>query len=653
MIRLTPNLISNDIVVLTPKVDELGYNVDKLDNKIDNTVIVENPQFNNIINWNRINHKSLLWNPGPFAENIGYWNTDYVQVLPETEYICYNPVTNILRHPSRVLGFTNNKTSLGAIAASDGKFTTPTNCAYVVMNYRYIHNGGVGEYNDTLGWDDNINKLIVNVANNGIFVEPNQKYLSTDIAVVHNNTITNKVIYIDNGISGQATLTINRTKFSGEITIVVCGQNIFDGVIQSGYWNGDTISSSSTHSASINPMYVNGGDYITTNKACRVTEFCSDGTYNTSYLATARQPYKVSLNTDYIHIASETANMEAMCVYYGRSIPNTDVTFAKNEITHTVRTWGTTLYDIPLDINDGSNMIFVKMSNSPNITLTYNRDLSKSTQASAKNYTRIAANPIFVAHRGSVIDAPENTLYAIKQAFLNGFKSVEIDVRLTSDDVPVLLHDSTIDRTSNGTGSLNGFTIAQLETYDFGSWFSPKFANAKIPTLERALNLIRSLNMIPHIDIAGSNGTETLITSICDLLYKYGLAEKAIWLLNPSNSGNTYIRNFYTSKGIKYTAMYQVSTFPESSILNLFETINNSGRVYECVNNMGISVNISSVTSAIKTQALSYDKPIPIGVYFIDDFSQVASITNFPFEFITTNHADVPALIAQYYAPEI
>lgn len=96
------------------------------------------------------------------------------------------------------------------------------------------------------------------------------------------------------------------------------------------------------------------------------------------------------------------------------------------------------------------------------------------------------ARPILLAHRGLAAAAPENTLCALRAAWSRGF-SVEIDVRASRDGVPVLLHDPTLDRTTDGTGPVAARTLAELRRLDAGRWFSERFAGARIPTLEEAL----------------------------------------------------------------------------------------------------------------------------------------------------------------------
>jgi glycerophosphoryl diester phosphodiesterase len=94
-----------------------------------------------------------------------------------------------------------------------------------------------------------------------------------------------------------------------------------------------------------------------------------------------------------------------------------------------------------------------------------------------------------VAHRGYSWVAPENTLPALAGALRAGATHVEFDVRTTADDVPVVIHDRTVDRTTDGSGYVWDLSFASLRALDAGSWFSPAFAGVRVPSLAEVLAL--------------------------------------------------------------------------------------------------------------------------------------------------------------------
>lgn len=132
-----------------------------------------------------------------------------------------------------------------------------------------------------------------------------------------------------------------------------------------------------------------------------------------------------------------------------------------------------------------------------------------------------------INHRG-YYTAPENTLAAFKLSKKKGFKYVECDVSFTSDGYAVLLHDSTVDRTSNGTGSISALTLAQVKALDFGSWKSEEYAGEQIPRFEEFIALCRNLGLHPYIEL--KEGTEAQIKGLVDVVKRHGMKGKVTWI---------------------------------------------------------------------------------------------------------------------------
>ena len=96
--------------------------------------------------------------------------------------------------------------------------------------------------------------------------------------------------------------------------------------------------------------------------------------------------------------------------------------------------------------------------------------------------------PLISAHRGFASAAPENTLVALDLAWRAGATVAEIDVQLTRDGHVVLMHDRSVNRTTNGSGLVKDLALADLKTLDAGAWFNPKFAGERVPTLGEVLD---------------------------------------------------------------------------------------------------------------------------------------------------------------------
>ena len=95
--------------------------------------------------------------------------------------------------------------------------------------------------------------------------------------------------------------------------------------------------------------------------------------------------------------------------------------------------------------------------------------------------------PFISAHRGYSSHYPENTIPALQAALDAGAHVAEIDVRLTRDDKLVLMHDATVDRTTDGSGAVRQMTLAEVKRLDAGRWFDRKFAGTQVPTLDEVL----------------------------------------------------------------------------------------------------------------------------------------------------------------------
>src|SRR5699024_1420190 len=93
-----------------------------------------------------------------------------------------------------------------------------------------------------------------------------------------------------------------------------------------------------------------------------------------------------------------------------------------------------------------------------------------------------------IEHRGAVLNDSENTLSAMRYGARQGYRMFEYDVKLSRDDVSVLVHDDTLDRASNGSGRVNDYSFAQLSEYDFGAWHSQDYVGEPVVTLSGTAN---------------------------------------------------------------------------------------------------------------------------------------------------------------------
>lgn len=104
-------------------------------------------------------------------------------------------------------------------------------------------------------------------------------------------------------------------------------------------------------------------------------------------------------------------------------------------------------------------------------------------------------------HRGAAALAPENTLASVRKAAESGVSWIEVDTQLSLDGVPIVFHDETLNRCSNGRGKVADHTVAQLKTLDAGQWFSPAFKGETIPTLVELLDTCLALDLSLNLEL--------------------------------------------------------------------------------------------------------------------------------------------------------
>lgn len=118
--------------------------------------------------------------------------------------------------------------------------------------------------------------------------------------------------------------------------------------------------------------------------------------------------------------------------------------------------------------------------------------------------------PLVIAHRGNGIAAPENTLSAYLRALEDGAEMIETDVNITKDNHLVIIHDGTLDRTTNHTGYVHDYMLEELRKLDAGSWFDLKFKDERIPTIEEALDFSRANDMPMCFEVKGGGSGKSI-----------------------------------------------------------------------------------------------------------------------------------------------
>lgn len=126
-------------------------------------------------------------------------------------------------------------------------------------------------------------------------------------------------------------------------------------------------------------------------------------------------------------------------------------------------------------------------------------------------FTKLNIAPPVFAHRGASYYAPENTMAAFAKAYELGIQWLEFDVMLTADQQVVVIHDETLDRTTNGTGEVHQYRYAELQQLDAGSWFGSAFSGQRIPLLKDVIHWMQQHQMKANIELKAQPGQEQLI----------------------------------------------------------------------------------------------------------------------------------------------
>jgi len=136
--------------------------------------------------------------------------------------------------------------------------------------------------------------------------------------------------------------------------------------------------------------------------------------------------------------------------------------------------------------------------------------------------------PVIIAHRGASAYAPENTIAAFNVAFDMGADGIELDVAQNKDGEVVVIHDETVDRTTNGTGKVRELTSSQLQLLDAGVYFHEAFTGEHIPSLQEVFELFGQKLLI-NVEIKNfSSPFDNLPEKVTNMIKKFRMEDRVI-----------------------------------------------------------------------------------------------------------------------------
>ena len=137
--------------------------------------------------------------------------------------------------------------------------------------------------------------------------------------------------------------------------------------------------------------------------------------------------------------------------------------------------------------------------------------------------------PVVFAHRGASARAPENTIAAFELALTHQADAIELDVKLSADGYVVVMHDATVDLTTDGKGRVRDLPLAELKALDAGSRFSDQFKGEKVPTLEEVFEALGKRTFI-NVELTNYNSSrDSLVETVCMLVKKHKMQKRVLF----------------------------------------------------------------------------------------------------------------------------
>lgn len=227
-----------------------------------------------------------------------------------------------------------------------------------------------------------------------------------------------------------------------------------------------------------------------------------------------------------------------------------------------------------------------------------------------------------VAHRGASAEAPENTLPAYEIAGQQKFWGGECDIAMTRDEHFVLMHDDTVDRTTDGEGLVSSFTLAEIKELNIDTGVNiGEYPNLKVPTLEEYLKCCKIVNLIPVIELKYTIPVEK-VKSIYNIIKQFGFEDKCV------------VISF--SIPLLLALRELSSTIHIQALLEFSQTYDGLSAIDFCaLHNFDLDVSTSSINA--NSVAEAHSKGIEVNVW-TPSFAQIISVINSNFDYATINH---------------
>ncbi len=234
-----------------------------------------------------------------------------------------------------------------------------------------------------------------------------------------------------------------------------------------------------------------------------------------------------------------------------------------------------------------------------------------------------------IAHRGFSGMAPENTLSAFRKAIEIGADMFELDVLLSRDGEVVVIHDATLDRTTNGKGDVADYSLAELTQLDAGTWFSPEFEGEPIPTLEDVLKLANG-RILVNVEIK----TEAVTDEI-----RGGVAEKVLELVRAQDMHDQVVISSFDPRALAQTRQLDPDIYTASLFDRELQKGMRPSEVMDEVGSNGFNLSYQIVNGSIVKECHGLGRPV--AVYTVNEVEKMEEMLDLGVDALFTDRPDL------------
>jgi len=265
-------------------------------------------------------------------------------------------------------------------------------------------------------------------------------------------------------------------------------------------------------------------------------------------------------------------------------------------------------------------------------------------------------SPLITAHRGYAEIAPENTMSAFEAALNAGADASEFDVHMTLDGVLIVIHDESVDRTTNGTGLISELTYEHLSTLDAGSWKDPKFAGEKIPTLHQTLTYFKANNIVAVLEIKVAD----IVDEVLEMLYDTQMDKRTVIISFEESAISKIIGEKPEIPALLLLADVAYNTgSTQNKVNNISQKANEIGTKYvgpfsfqlehldpallpEVIYNLTNNIDPGELPLALdaETIAVLHERGYIIDAWTVDNEKNIRDLVTYKVDFLTTNYLE-------------